>query len=1355
MHSWRPFSSASQPKRRHKSLENKTMRDPAVDPPAPAGVDAILGYLNFASGAFDPAFFSNLNQLYQQFCPQTTNLPPGIWGQVLETLKSRLRQLEGVAPAFRDATQVRAILEVAGAAPSAYADFHQNLQIAIPLPDCFNAFLMGRFLEAALREWAANNANPIDLRKVIDRLDDYVGYRPTPALENRKLEPHRHERFRPIPIYLRNVGAAFGPWRDVVDAALKILSETSAEVRRLAYFDLAAMDELAIDFRGYDFDHPSNKRPNYQFGMWDPHQIGMDGRFHRFIVQHVTLDALMSRLNEANAPQSEITFEAGAVLAGTILMASGISGDSPDTFDSTVSIATLLPRITSCRDKFYEELMRQAPGVHGERLREEAKERRQPFGAARQQLNAQLANRRARQIECSHLARIYARIGQLEAAKIKAEQSQSPSSRVFCQVDGMLTECRLLLTHGELAKAAELPERIRKQIQIGIECGALVDPWSILGFSANYSLFPSPMNATHDHRVDELIDRIEQLLSVYSRLWTEAAARNEGALAEKIGSQFRSVTDWWRQFAAHEVSSVDAADPLDIFQAAEHVGQAIRVWRQGGAATGDVAFWAPYADMFDTPKAYALVVEALLERGDLVASMALLMHWLSSAQRVALEQSDSSFHALAERWLFETGRRIGDAEQSDNRESLAELWKLLKRFVDSLEVNADEYWTPPQFELGGAKGGARKGRRNTSASSEDENDDVVGAAYENMLFTDSTDDGVEGNIADDSPTNDLELTDESQRISDRLAFLSTMARLWKHAGVRLHKRLRGGNGEGESRPGWSKDEIRALLGHWANQAISNRRGLSRLLDQVSNYKLPKPRGDQTSLVEYDQRRLMKESLLERVIVTMVETADAERLLLAAAESTAPTPTADDPHAPDAEAVAMFSLLLSGNTVGVVEALPRLLESLSAKPLLYVPLSRGGDPKDIVAARIRQRTLHDLLVWLPRLGLLTESCRIVEMAREMERNHPVGAGAITEYDELFRIGYRALVEEIVSSSQTWDAASLSDDDSPAQALVSSLEQLTEALLTSWLAHSRTLRLSVLEKANDKKPWQKLVSFIEKYGAELFTQPFLNLGNLRAILHQGVDQWLNQLQEDPSDVEDAPQKLLADLEDVQNRKLIVEQLSLVLEAVIENYDEYRDYNSSTTNSDRGEMLYMLLDFLRLRAEYERISWNLKPVILAHEILVRRGHDEAAQMWRRSLSERISEEADRYMTRFAELQKKYAMRMQSIADRLSERFVRPLNIDSLRALVDPAMQEAQGNGHQGAFARLQQEVDELGRGHPGAGLNPPPWISALEDELERCTRPAYEDAGSTQLLELAPRVLLSYEETQRQLDEWSTRE
>ena len=96
---------------------------------------------------------------------------------------------------------------------------------------------------------------------------------------------------------------------------------------------------LAIDPRAYDFDHPVNKRPNYHFGQWDPHCIDNQGRYRRFVVQQVTLQALMARLEEVEEmPPEELLFEAAGVLAGTILMASGISGSGPDTHDSSVTL---------------------------------------------------------------------------------------------------------------------------------------------------------------------------------------------------------------------------------------------------------------------------------------------------------------------------------------------------------------------------------------------------------------------------------------------------------------------------------------------------------------------------------------------------------------------------------------------------------------------------------------------------------------------------------------------------------------------------------------------------------------------------------------------------------------------------------------------------------------------------------------------------------------------------------------------------------------------------------------------------------------------------------------------------------
>ncbi|MCA9266811.1 MAG: hypothetical protein KDA60_23320, partial [Planctomycetales bacterium] len=168
--------------------------------------------------------------------------------------------------------------------------------------------------------------------------------------EGRRLEPYDHEWVRPIPLYLAGVGTSAGIYKDIVESALRILNQTDPLILHQASFDLRMLDELAMDPRAYDFDHPVNQRPNYHFGQWDPHVIDNSGNYRRFVVQQVTLDALLARVTEESAlPADELIVEAAAVLAGTILMASGISGHGPGAFPSHVTLASLLGPIAAYR----------------------------------------------------------------------------------------------------------------------------------------------------------------------------------------------------------------------------------------------------------------------------------------------------------------------------------------------------------------------------------------------------------------------------------------------------------------------------------------------------------------------------------------------------------------------------------------------------------------------------------------------------------------------------------------------------------------------------------------------------------------------------------------------------------------------------------------------------------------------------------------------------------------------------------------------------------------------------------------------------------------------------------------------
>src|SRR5262249_49173383 len=155
------------------------------------------------------------------------------------------------------------------------------------------------------------------------------------------------------------------PYQEIIAQALEILRTTDAGLLAEAQLDLNLLDELAVDVRAYDHAHPVNRRPNYVFGEWDPHHLDNSGRYRRYVIRKITLDGLLDRVtqpqgtspsNGGGSPgeQNERLFEAAAVLAGTILMAVGVTGSGPGAHDSSVSLATLLPRIARYRDAFYE-----------------------------------------------------------------------------------------------------------------------------------------------------------------------------------------------------------------------------------------------------------------------------------------------------------------------------------------------------------------------------------------------------------------------------------------------------------------------------------------------------------------------------------------------------------------------------------------------------------------------------------------------------------------------------------------------------------------------------------------------------------------------------------------------------------------------------------------------------------------------------------------------------------------------------------------------------------------------------------------------------------------------------------------
>jgi hypothetical protein len=145
-------------------------------------------------------------------------------------------------------------------------------------------------------------------------------------------------------------------------------------------------------------------------------------------------------------------------------------------------------------------------------------------------------------------------------------------------------------------------------------------------------------------------------------------------------------------------------------------------------------------------------------------------------------------------------------------------------------------------------------------------------------------------------------------------------------------------------------------------------------------------------------------------------------------------------------------------------------------------------------------------------------------------------------------------------------------------------------------------------------------------------------------------------------------------------------------------------------------MFLDFLRLRSRYDRVCWNLKPVVWAHRILVNDQENGVARMWRRSLTERVGPEANKYLEMLEQLQNKYSMRMSSVARRLEGRFGHQMQIDRLKALVGPAMKDPNSRKSARVFELLHHEAQAFSRTTMGVGVDLPAWLAALENEVHQ---------------------------------------
>ena len=727
----------------------------------------LLGYLNFSDGRPDPRFQKGLADAYAHLIESGDANP---WRTIPQWLTHELNGLVAAgSPAFRDPTQARAVIDAALVRlPAAYRAHHADLLAHQPDSMLFGPFFLTRCCEAVLKQGAPWDDSGRLVSGAVNQLNDYVGYRPIAVLETRpNTEYYPHEKVRPVPVALAGAGVAPGAYADIIRPALKLLAETELTLLEEASFDPAKLDELAFDPRAHDHFHPINKRPNVLFGEWDPHTIDNSGYFRRFVLRQMTLDTLLTWVTpgpHAVGDTSERLFEAAAVLAGTILMGAGVSGSGPNFHDSSVTLSKLVPRIARYRDAFYQRLLKQLPGAHGERLRDEAEKRKQPFAGVRQFLNQAIATQRASHLQVRRLAQCYAAMGYPAAARTQAAKIAAPAVRFGTEIRIRQTEAAFAADRERPAGAIPLLTEVEDLLRRGIDCGALIDPWNILGYQGLFPIFPGREDTVRDPRAEELIHIAGRQLDLYARASAAAAIANDGVTREALTANMRLFAEWWDKFATSTVTDMPRIVGGERTDAAEHVADALAAWSLRKPNSNDIAFWRQHREGFTSPTAFAQVIEPLVERGEWKAATGLLMTWLSESDTVPLDEPGASFEHLAERWV--RGTVVSDPA--------AERAALIRRFFELLEANAREDWLRPHEWLGD---------RRTPREDDDEERDPFASAYEGMTYKDSTDDGVEGSIAGDppEPVGEFSLEAQADEIEDRLGFLHAIAKLWRLA----------------------------------------------------------------------------------------------------------------------------------------------------------------------------------------------------------------------------------------------------------------------------------------------------------------------------------------------------------------------------------------------------------------------------------------------------------------------------------------------------------------------------------------------------------------------------------------------
>ena len=1317
----------------------------------PRAEEVVLGYLNFSDGTRDPRFFAAMNRLYAEVFGETADFAancgdtaPGAtpWSPIVQRLLHAIPDLRGRGGAFSNLDRAQAALVmVFDELIPAYLEFHKHLLGDGHAASLNNPFLVARFCEAVLQARAENEESPqrSTIREALAKVNDYVGYRPTAVLEgNRATRPYAHEFVCPIPLYVRGAGTAFGRYHALMERAVRILETVDESLREQFYFQIENLDEIALDPRGLDQEHPANFRPNYQFGLWDPHSLNERGCYRRLILHDLPLEIAFRWATRPDPPPgSDPWLEAAAVLAGTMLMGAAVWGPYPGALMSTTNVSQLLARIAKARDDFYLRLMSITGETTQSALASEFAAHGRPFEAVRQFLNTTLAEYRSSQVHDSGLARIMAQLGAADAAKTAAARLRSSTARLRA---GIAIRLGTAETH---LRQKRLPDCLRElndsvgMIRSAVECGALGDPWNILGLGGHFPIFEWSLEGPIDPRLTLLIYLMDKVFQLFASLRRHAAAADESEIEQAAKERMTQLAEWWDQFAAADVSDLNGFRGQDVCDAAEQVAAVIHAWREERNAAGETDFWRRHVARIRSTESLALLVDTLLDQNDREAAMALLVYWITRANELGLQGTLNSFPALAYRW-FRPLWLADDPAAGDRRKR----WSQARKFLDYLEANADTLWDIPSLkELLGA---TVSGLADDSPAESQHGDSLWQAAYEGVVFRDSADDGVDGFLEEaGEPLENFELSRVSEELRNRLGFLFT---------VLLVRQLAAAAFRGLQ---YEDSEVSEVFTEWHRHVFRVEESLLRLAEDLRSYPLGEPGTTPQRLAEYDNRRKLRDMLAERVALAAIQAGDTRRFLAAALPESqhANVPSRrDDDWSWEEDFVALLQTLLHNQLESLESAWADFLIAVRQSALLYTPVWRGGRPRQYVGRKSLYRCLATAAAMVLRRGLIAPTLNALSLLREAEKESVGHGGQVSEMELVIRTLTESIAKSLLSAGHDADLDETADRKRR-PSLFRALWWAASRLQRAWPELTAEIYISIVETVGSAKEWEQITRFIRTYGGDIFTQEFLDYDHLRGIALTGADRLLQEWDR----TGDRGEWRL--LRDIRKGRISLAQaaknLQFIAEIILENYAEYVDYNSLTTHSDYGENLHCLLDFLALKERFTRMEWNLTPSLVFYEQLLQRGLWHLADQWEQSVVEETASAVAELQEAYSQLSRHHGIRLPVLEETLRDGFRGILLRQRMAALARQAVHSRDAARRQELLGELWRVIEAYGVHHAVMGASAPSWLLQLEEHLNRASHFGDEiEGGWISLLEengAGPRHVLSADEILAALDAW----